>query len=167
MEVYGAEEMEKNQFLFTKNNYKSHGDIVLIQVHRKLRNEIMNELKKAFPEKKKVVEIKGKKIKKENKKTALKNTPPKKLPPPKPKAPPPPPEPVNDQKVYDQISSVIIEEIKLNHILLRGRKTIPFKKKKRLVEIQALVARRDIGDNDKVSSKNFIESNVIVIQDNM
>lgn len=136
--------------LFTDNRTRGQGDIVLVNVFKQLKNEITAELKRAFPD------------------------------PPTPKkqdaaADPAAPEvaenrePANDdvvdeEKVYDKISTVIVEEINRDHVLLRGRKNLLFRNRKRLVEIQALVARRDLGSLDAISSDNIVESTITVLR---
>ncbi len=146
-----------DQFLFTKNNYKSSGDIVLVQVYGKLKNEITAELKRAYP----------------NPKNKQKNRIPsssKKTDKPAGQASAGQPKesdqtaPENDQKAYDRISSVVVEEINRDHILLRGRKNLLYQNRKRLIELQALISRKDILDDDTVSSNRIIESSITVIK---
>ena len=69
-----------------------------------------------------------------------------------------------EEKTYDKISSVIIEEISKDHLLVRGQKFLLYKNGKHLIEIQALVARRDILDDDTVDSTSFLESTVQVLR---
>lgn len=135
--------------LFSNTRQKGQGDIVLVNVHKHLKNEITAELKRAFPD-------------------------------------PPPPrsqqnageaaaataearDPANevaddDEKVYDRISTVIVEEINRDHVLLRGRKNLLYKNRRRLVEIQALVNRRDLANADSVRSDSIIESTINVLR---
>lgn len=141
----------KPNSLYTKNKFRSNGDIVLIQVANKLKTEITAELKRAFPR---------------PKPTAKKDA----------KAPAGEEAPATaggeeanssgsaESQIYDRISSVVIEEINKDHILLRGRKNLLYHNQKRLVEIQALVSRRDILDDDTVNSDNIIESAITVIR---
>ena len=70
----------------------------------------------------------------------------------------------NPTKVYDRVSTVVIEEISKDHLLLSGRKSILFKNRKHLIEVQALVARRDVAVNDEVDSNSIIESNITVLR---
>ena len=51
-----------------------------------------------------------------------------------------------------------------DHVLVRGRKDVLFRNKKRFIEVQALVARNDIADDDSVKTNNVIESNVQIIR---
>lgn len=135
--------------LFTDNRTRGQGDIILVNVFKQLKNEITAELKRAFPD------------------------------PPAPKAQgaadpaaaavaenrePANDDVVDEDKVYDKISTVIVEEINRDHVLLRGRKNLLYRNRKRLVEIQALVARRDLGSLDAISSDNIVESTITVLR---
>ena len=135
-------ERGKNQFFFALNNEKSHGDIVLIQVYSNLKEDISRELKRIFPTKS-LGQIKDNfsnpNLKKEEKETLV-------------------------PEAFDQISSVVVEEINNNHLLLRGRKNLLYQGRKRLVEIQAMVLKKDISDDDTISSKRIIESSITVIR---
>ena len=144
---------ERNNFLFTLNREKKNGDIVLIQVASKLKNEITNELKRAFP----------KQIKKKAEPTGATDSTAAATPEVAPAAP------ANDEsdskeKTYDRISSVVVEEISGDHLLLRGRKNVLFNERKRTVEIQALISRKDIGLDDAVISDKILESNITVLR---
>jgi flagellar basal body L-ring protein FlgH len=66
--------------------------------------------------------------------------------------------------VKDKISSVVVEEINREHLLIKGRKNVLFKNRKRMVEIQALVSRKDIGDDDTLNSDSILETNVAVVR---
>ncbi len=135
-----------DNYLFTQNKKKRNGDIILINVFKKLKSEITMELARATPKPAPTEQ------KKDDDKTAA------------PAAEEKSPEETSSSKVQDRISSVIIEEINKDHILLRGQKYLLYKKRKRLVEVQALVARRDISDDDAVNSDNILESSVHVIR---
>ncbi len=139
-------------YLFTKNKWKRNGDIILMNVQSRLKNMITMELKRAFP------------------------SMPKRVKKPDPNAPPgavaasPESDPVEeadvpeDDKIHDKISSVIIEEISKDHLLVRGQKYLLFRNQKHLIEIQALISRKDIMDDDSVDSKNFLESSIVVLR---
>jgi flagellar basal body L-ring protein FlgH len=137
--------------LFTTDITKNVGDIIIINVLDSLRNQISSELKRAFPE--------PVARKKENEKPA-------------PGAPaqvaaPAPTTPAGDEletKVYDKISGVVAEEINKDYFLLRGKKEVIFRKEKRFVEVQALVSRKEISDNDTINSDRLVESRVIVLR---
>ncbi|EQC45103.1 flagellar L-ring protein FlgH [Bacteriovorax sp. BSW11_IV] len=146
-------------YLFTKNKWKKNGDIVLINVQSKLKNEITLELKRAFPDypTRKKEQEKG----------------PASTDPAAAAATPPAASGAEDdtasedgdpEKVHDRISAVIVEEISKDHLLVRGQKLVLYKNQKRLIELQALVSRKDISDEDTISSSKFLESNVTVIR---
>ena len=67
-------------------------------------------------------------------------------------------------QVYDRISSVIIEEVNKDHLLVRGRKDVIFRKMKRYVEVQALINKRDISDEDAIESTKILESSVTILR---
>tara|TARA_R110002072_G_scaffold288917_1_gene455344 strand:+ start:18689 stop:19360 length:672 start_codon:yes stop_codon:yes gene_type:complete len=140
-----SQDSKEHPYLFTSDNEKANGDIVLIKVSGKLKNEITAELKRAFPSPRKVAKAgAGADAKDDGDVTKVGET--------------------EDEKIYDRISSVIIEEINKDHLLLRGRKNLLYKNKKRLIEVQALVTRRDIGMDDTVNSNRIIESAITVIR---
>lgn len=143
-----------DNFLFTNNTRKSNGDIVLIDVESRLKNEITAELKRAFPEKKRYTK------KKEGEKEGAAASTAEASAKAKPEAE----AGGSKDQVFDRVSSIVIEEINKDHLLLRGRKFLLYKNHKRLVEIQALVPRREVTDADTVSSTNIIESTVNVIR---
>lgn len=138
--------------LFTTEITKRVGDIIIINVLDNLRGQISSELKRAFPER-----VKKKDEKSKDGKTAA-------------ATPPPAPEASGDKadeletKVHDKISGVVAEEINKDYFLLRGKKEIIFRKEKRFIEVQALVARKDITDNDSINSDRLVESRVIILR---
>ncbi|MBC7429222.1 MAG: flagellar basal body L-ring protein FlgH [Bacteriovorax sp.] len=143
---------DPNAFLFATSKSKSSGDIVQINVNAKLRNEITMELKRAFPENPYEA------TEKKPDAAATPGTPAVAATPP---AAGSKPEAVADT---DRISGVVVEEINREHLLIKGRKNVLFKNRKRMVEVQALVSRKDITDNDSVSSDAILESNVSVVR---
>ncbi len=135
-------------YLFTKNKWKRNGDIVLIKVQKRLKDEITMELKRTFP----VMPKKPSKVAKGAETAQAANTEEA-------------PTTDNDQeKIYDKISSVIIEEISKDHLLVRGQKFLLFRNRKHLVEVQALVARKDIMDDDTIESTQLLESTVSILR---
>lgn len=136
---------DNNAFLFTTSKSKNSGDIVQINVLPKLRNEITLELKKAFPEN--PFEAKAKTEGEKPKETVAKD-----------------PAEATEGGAQDRISGVVVEEINREHLLVKGRKNVLFKNRKRLVEVQALVSRRDISDDDTINSDAILESNVTVVR---
>ncbi len=135
--------------LFTTEITKRVGDIIIVNVLDNLRNQISGELKRAFPAR-----------------------PTKKKEGPAPAAGSAPEPPAGggdkadelDTKVYDKISGVVAEEINKDYFLLRGKKEVIFRKEKRFIEVQALVARKDIEDNDSINSDKLVESRVLILR---
>ena len=144
-------DQSKVDYLFSQNNRKKNGDIVLIHVYPKLKNEITQELKRAFP-----------------------IPSPKKSGTPSPAASPTPEaqaqeETISDNlqgpgRVQDKISSIVIDEINRDHLLLKGRKDLLYHNRKRTIELQALVARRNIDDNDIIKSNDILDFSVQVVK---
>jgi len=64
----------------------------------------------------------------------------------------------------DRMVAVIIQRVNELHLLIRGRKTIYFGQRAKLIEIQALVAKRDIDYNNIVNSDKFLETTVKIIR---
>jgi flagellar L-ring protein precursor FlgH len=142
---------DSGQFLFTTSKSKNSGDIVQINVLAKLKNEITLELKRAFPEN--PFEAKTGTEEKSKDGTAA-----------APKAAAKDSADMTDQGPSDRISGVVVEEINREHLLIKGRKNVLFRNRKRLVEVQALVSRKDITDDDTINSDAILESNVSVVR---
>lgn len=140
--------------LFTYQNDKRVGDMVIINVLENLRNQISAELKRTFPDRPK-------------KKTAKEGEakPEEKTAPTVAAAPTNASDSEMDMKVYDKISGSVIEEVSQDYILLRGIKEVIFKQEKRSIEVQALVSRKDIMENDYVNSDKLLESRVFILRD--
>ena len=134
----------QRNFFFAKNRFKRAGDIITVNVMNSLKKEISLELARAFPEKV---------VRKKNDKSA------------------PPAEDKKDttetganKEVYDRISTVVGEEIGRDYLLLKGRKEVLHKKRKHFIELQAMVARRDILEEDEVDSEDILESSIAVLR---
>ncbi|MFL5783393.1 MAG: flagellar basal body L-ring protein FlgH [Bacteriovoracaceae bacterium] len=136
--------------LFTYQNDKHTGDMVIINVLESLRNQISSELKRTFPDR--PVKKKPGEEKKEDKAAAASAQPPGREQ-----------DHEMDMKVYDKISGTVVEELNKDYIVLKGRKEVIFKKEKRSIEVQALVSRKDIMENDYVNSDRLLESRVFVL----
>lgn len=136
--------------LFTYQNDKRTGDMVIINVLENLRNQISSELKRVFPDRPKKVA--------EGAKGDAK-TPPSSSP-----AAASATDQEMDMKVYDKISGTVVEEISKDYILLRGRKDVIFKKEKKSIEVQGLVSRKDIMENDYVNSDKLLDSRVFILR---
>ncbi|PIR77586.1 MAG: hypothetical protein COU30_01655 [Candidatus Magasanikbacteria bacterium CG10_big_fil_rev_8_21_14_0_10_38_6] len=132
----------QRDYLFTQNNYKRLGDIILLEVQGKLKKEISLELGRAFPAPKK-----KKKDDKEKKEEPKEETSEE-----------------DAKKVFDHISGVVIEELNKDHVLIRGRKDVLYQRRKRRIEVEALVSRKDISDDDKIKSSKLLESNISIIR---
>lgn len=139
-------------FLFVQNNVKRKGDVVIIEVLSALKEDITSELKRAYPD-----PVKPKKTGEEETKDAEKVEPKEEVA----KAPSANKE---DAKVYDKISTMVVEEVNKDYLMVRGRKEVVFKERKRYVELRALVSRKNIKDNDTVSSKNLLEPKVMALR---
>ncbi|MFA6237111.1 MAG: flagellar basal body L-ring protein FlgH [Bacteriovorax sp.] len=146
---------DPNAFLFSNNKSKNSGDIVQISVLPRLKNEITMELKKAFPDNPYEARAKA-----ETKSDDKKEPGSEKQAEKREVAS----EPVSTDSSQDKISGVVVEEINREHLLIKGRKNVLFKNRKRMVEVQALVSRKDIGENDIISSDAILESNVTVVR---
>lgn len=148
---------DPNAFLFSSSKTKTSGDIIQINVLPRLKNEITLELKKAFPDNPydsrvaksdKPADESRSPAGSEDKKTEKKDAPESSL----------------SEGAQDKISGVVVEEINREHLLVKGRKNVLYKNRKRMVEIQALVSRKDIGENDTINSDAILESNISVVR---
>lgn len=136
-------------YLFVTNNIKKKGDIVVIEVMAKLKETIQEELKRTFPEKKK------KKSSKDGEGSEEKEEP----------APAATANNANPAgEVYDKISTQVVEQINKDYLLVRGRKEVLFKDYKRFIEVQGLVPKKYINDNDSVDSDSILEPKVTVLR---
>lgn len=139
--------------LFTYQNDKHTGDMVIINVLENLRNQISAELKRVFPDRpKKVADGAKPDAKAPGAQAPAANAPGR--------------EEEMDMKIYDKISGTVMEEISKDYILLRGRKDVIFKKEKQSIEVQGLVSRKDIMENDYVNSDRLLDSRVFIIREN-
>lgn len=148
---------DPNAFLFSNNRSKNAGDIVQINVLSRLKNEITMELKKAFPDNPYDTKASAEAAKPGDPKT-----------PGADKAAANKKEATADaagaESAQDKISGVVVEEINREHLLIKGRKNVLYKNRKRMVEVQALVSRNDIGEHDTINSDAILESNVTVVK---
>lgn len=134
-----------DSYLFTNTTEKKVGDLITIDVYKNLRNEIATELK-IDAETASYEGPEGEKEKTEAEKPAAES------------------ESASDDKPSDQISAIVEEDVNQTHLLLKGKKTLVFRGKKKLLEIKALVAKKDIKSDDRVDSKNIMETNIIVLR---
>lgn len=136
--------------LFTYQNDKHTGDMVIINVLENLRNQISAELKRVFPDKpKRTPEGKGGDTKgaAQSPAASAASAASEEM----------------DMKIYDKISGTVMEEISKDYILLRGRKDVIFKKEKKSIEVQGLVSRKDIMENDYVNSDRLLDTRVFIV----
>ncbi len=159
---------DQGAFLFSSNKHKNSGDIVRINVQPKLKNEITMELKKEFPDNPFENKSNPQKPGAQDPKNPDPNAPAKPGEENRGVASVANDQAKNDPKALeggqDKISSVIIEEINREHLLVRGRKFVLYKNRKRTVEVQALVARSSIDESDLINSDDIIEQTVKVIK---
>jgi flagellar basal body L-ring protein FlgH len=149
----------RDSFLYSQSDKKQVGDIIVLNVLEKFKNDISNELKRVFPPPKKATKPDDK-----NAPAAAATTPAA-------------PDENKDQvqlegndsnargaKIYDKISTQVVEEVSGDYVLIKGKKEVVFRDQKHLLEIQALVSRRDIFDGDKVESDKVLESRIFVVR---
>ena len=145
-----------DSYLFSVDNKNKIGDIVLINVLGRLKSEITLELRKAFP--------RAAPPPSEEKKPDAKATVGAAAEAKKAAEPAKAEEDTAVAEIHDRISSIVMETINQDHLLLKGRKHVLFRGNKRTVEVQALVARRDITDKDSVNSDKILESTINIIR---
>jgi flagellar basal body L-ring protein FlgH len=156
---YRAEDLVDNQsdgslwsgknsesFLFVNNNLKKSGDIVIVEVMKQLKDVIQAELKRNFPDVKKATKPGTKKTEEVA------------------EAAPAPAAAESPDKIYDKISTSVVEEVNQDYLLIRGRKEIMYKKFKRYFEVQAVVSQKDISSRDTVSSPKLLEPKINVLR---
>ena len=131
----------QENYLFTRNNIKKYGDIIVVDMGLKLKKRITFELARVFPNIE--FELSGEKKRNNNNISLDKES---------------------DGKTYDRISSVIVEEVNKDHLMIQGKKEMLYDSKKRIVEIQALIARRDIGRSGSIHSDKILELMVSVVR---
>lgn len=140
-------------YLFTKNKWKRNGDIILVNVQTRLKNEITMELKRAFPP---IPKLGATPNKEGEQQAGQQQAAAEGAGDDEDKS--------ADSKIHDKISGVIVEEISRDHLLVRGQKNVLFKNRKHLIELQALISRKDINEDDTVNSTKFLESSVTVLR---
>lgn len=145
-------------YLFARDAHKKIGDIIVMKVQGKLKNEITAELKRAFPapKKKKKADAEAKDGKKKDAKADEAQVAQKESADEQENA--------EESKIYDQVSSVIAEEVNKDYVLIRGQKEVIFRNNKHLVEVQALVPRKDLQEDDTILSASVLESNITVLR---
>ena len=132
-------EKNSDSFLFISNTNKKEGDIVIVEVMSKLKQDITSELKRAFPP----PPLRKKKDESKKEEEPSENDP---------------------SKIYDKISTQVVENINRDYLLIRGRKEVLFRKRKRFVELSAVVSTKDIRDDNTVSSLKLLEPKINVLR---
>lgn len=137
-----------DSYLFSNTAEKKIGDIIMVDVYKNLRNEISTELsinEKTTPYEGPESDPQSEKKEPEKPEVSAEATGP-------------------DDTPSDQISTVVEEEVNQTHLLLKGKKSVVYKGRKKLLELKALVAKKDIQNNDRVNSKNILESTIKVLR---
>lgn len=137
-------------FLFVNNSLKRKGDIVIVEVMKQFKEKIQEELKRAFPERRKS---------KKKKPAAAEGDAAAATPPAGAAAPA-----EGANKVYDKISTVVVEQVNQDYLLVRGRKEVMYKKFKRYFEVQAIVSQKDISSRDSISSEKMLEPKINILR---
>jgi len=148
--------MDADNHLFTQNSSKQNGDIIVVNVFEDLKSKISMELKRAYPD-----------IPKPNNAASPSKTPasvPEAQPSTETAGNAKDSEKDDQDKVFDKISSIVVDQINKDHLLIRGRKNVIYKGNKRTVEVEALVSRRSISVDDSVNSNDILESYVEVLR---
>ncbi len=140
----------EDHFLFSQVDKRKIHDIVIIQVQNKLKNEISNELRRFFPPP--MPQMPEESVAAGE---AKKEAPDKK----------PPASPAEKEgEVFDKLSGIIAEKMSGDYLLVRSKKEVLYHGQKHLLGIQALVAERDIDNEDSVPSDKIIESVITVLR---
>ena len=145
---------DKVDYFFSPNNKKNKNDIVLIHVYDKFKREIAQELKRAFPApkskrddakpKEEVATTAAAPASAEGGNAAVENQ--------------------TGGEILDKISSIVIDEVNRDYLLLRGHKSVLYSKRKRMIEVQALVLRKSIDDDNIVKSDDILDSSIRVVK---
>lgn len=133
--------------LFVQDRSRTSGDIILINVMDRLKSEISLELRRAFPPPRRRQQNENNE-EEGGEQQAERDVAQDEA----------------ENRIHDRISSVIIEKVSRDHVVLRGRKNVLYRNSKRLVEIQALVSMRDIKDDDTINSSEIIESQISILR---
>lgn len=135
-------------YLFTTSENIKRGDFVVIEVLASLKDDIQEELKRAYPE-----------PPKRNADGTVEKTEEE-----KPAEPARAGAATEDTKIYDKISTQVVDEVNQNYLFVRGRKEVMFRGAKRFIEVQAVVPRKDIKDTDTVRSDKILQPRVFALR---
>lgn len=129
-----------SNFLFSSNDSKRRGDIVIIEVLTKLKDDIQNELQLAFPDRSEKTEPTAEK---------------------EPTGPASAETNQSESTVHDKISTQVVDIINEDYLLVRGRKEVLYKKAKRYIELQAVIPQKSINNNnDSITSDKVLEPRI-------
>jgi flagellar L-ring protein FlgH len=131
----------KENFFSTGGVRKEKGDLVTINVYTKLKEQISGELSRFYPS--------------ENSSNETAKSKPEK----RPTGPSD-----SSSEIQDKVSVVVTKEVRDNHLILIGRKQIIYNENRHLVEVQALVHRKDITTDDTLNSNKIIQSTIKVLR---
>ena len=129
----------KENFFSSGGVRKEKGDLVTINVYGKLKNKITAELTRYYPAEN--TQEKENKVSKKPGNTSK-----------------------SQEDIQDKISVVVSKEVRENHLILTGRKQIIFNENRHLIEVQALVHRKDISSDDSLDSSKIIQSTIKVLR---
>ena len=121
-----------DSFFDSSSIKKEKGDIITILVMGDLKTKIQDELTRAFSKNKEETSTSSQGVQPDS----------------------------NSKQVFDKISSIVNKEIRSNHILLIGRKELIFENIKRLIEVSALVNRKDISNDDTIESVKILQTKI-------
>lgn len=139
-------------FLFVTNNQKKRGDIVIINVNKKIDKIITEEVKRTIPPSANK-DASGA----TNSDTTTKTDTETQKSDSKDKN-------ESDNFITDKISTQVIDEINNDYLLVRGRKELNFQGRKRFIEIQGLVSQKDVDIDDQVKGDKILEPKVEVLR---
>ena len=131
-------------FLFTKRISIKNGDVVLVQIQKRLQEKINATLARKFSKANKKTTTS-----KEKKEVPISNNSSTTG---------------EDDKIFDVISSVVIDEINNKHLILRGVKEVFYKNKKRFIELAAMADRNNIESDGSLPSNKIIENRIKVLR---
>lgn len=130
----------KENFFSSGGVRKEKGDLITINVYSKLKDKITSELDRIYPSENNS-EKPAEKQSETNQSKAQ-----------------------QEDNIQDKISVVVSKEVRENHLILTGRKQIIFKDNRHLIEIQALIHRKDIATDDTLNSNRIIQSTIKVLR---
>ena len=135
----------KENFFSSGGVRKEKGDLVTINVFTKLKNLIAGEISRMYPST-------NKDKKSQTPESSNKNSKNEEV------------SQNSGETIQDKISVIVTKEVRDNHLILTGRKQLIFNDNRHLIEIQALVHRKDISTDDSLDSSRIIQSSIKVLR---